>query len=260
MNLRSSSGSPRPAAWPSGPANGLDKTELSQKSGYDRNEVATREIAMTIRLKVNGVDHALDVEPDAPLLWVIRDELGLTGTKFGCGIASCGACTVHVNGEATRSCVTPVSAVEGAEITTIEGVSANGPTAGAAGLDRSSGAAMRLLPVRHDHGRDGAAENQSQRRARPISSRRSPISAVAAPIRVSVPLCAALPRPAARLRGDHDADTQNDPLRWRRGGRRADRGLRAVAEPPARARRQAGRRERTNASSPTGSRSAPTTR
>lgn len=83
---------------------------------------------MTIRLKVNGTEHVLDVEPDAPLLWVIRDELGLTGTKFGCGIASCGACTVHINGEATRSCVLPVSAAEGAEITTIEGVSAGGPT------------------------------------------------------------------------------------------------------------------------------------
>lgn len=83
---------------------------------------------MTIELKVNGTLHTLDVEPDAPLLWVIRDELGLTGTKFGCGIAACGACTVHVNGEAVRSCVTPVSAVVGAQITTIEGLSANGPT------------------------------------------------------------------------------------------------------------------------------------
>ena len=83
---------------------------------------------MTIRLKINGVSHELDVEPDAPLLWVIRDEIGLTGTKFGCGIAQCGACTVHVNGDAQRSCVTPVSAVAGAEITTIEGLSANGLT------------------------------------------------------------------------------------------------------------------------------------
>ncbi|HET7335371.1 MAG TPA: (2Fe-2S)-binding protein [Rhizomicrobium sp.] len=83
---------------------------------------------MTVQLKVNGVTRDLDVEPDAPLLWVIRDELGLTGTKFGCGIAACGACTVHVNGEARRSCVTPVSAVEGMDVTTIEGVSANGIT------------------------------------------------------------------------------------------------------------------------------------
>src|SRR5215469_14302638 len=83
---------------------------------------------MGIRLKVNGVEHELDVEDDAPLLWVIRDELGLTGTKFGCGIAQCGACTVHVNGEAQRSCVTPVSSVSDAEITTIEGISQSGNT------------------------------------------------------------------------------------------------------------------------------------
>lgn len=72
--------------------------------------------------KVNGVDYQLDVEPEMPLLWVLRDELGLTGTKFGCGIASCGACTVHVNGVAMRSCVLPVGQVEGAAITTIEGL------------------------------------------------------------------------------------------------------------------------------------------
>ncbi len=72
--------------------------------------------------KVNGVERNVDVEPEMPLLWVLRDELGMTGTKFGCGIASCGACTVHVNGSAVRSCVLPVSAVEGQEITTIEGL------------------------------------------------------------------------------------------------------------------------------------------
>jgi isoquinoline 1-oxidoreductase alpha subunit len=83
---------------------------------------------MTVRLKINGMVHDVDVEPDAPLLWVIRDEIGLTGTKFGCGVASCGACTVHINGEAQRSCVIPVSSVADAEITTIEGLSANGLT------------------------------------------------------------------------------------------------------------------------------------
>lgn len=80
---------------------------------------------MSIQLKINGKVHDLDVEPDAPLLWVIRDELGLTGTKFGCGIAQCGACTVHVNGNARRSCVTPVSSVVGAEIITIEALGEN---------------------------------------------------------------------------------------------------------------------------------------
>jgi isoquinoline 1-oxidoreductase alpha subunit len=84
---------------------------------------------MTIRLNVNGAVHDVDVEPDAPLLWVIRDELGLTGTKFGCGVAQCGACTVHINGEALRSCVIPVGTVENAQIVTIEGLSAGGPTA-----------------------------------------------------------------------------------------------------------------------------------
>ena len=76
-----------------------------------------------ITLIVNGKRHELDVEPDAPLLWVIRDEIGLTGTKFGCGIAQCGACTVLVDGKPTRSCLTPTGSVKGA-VTTIEGLSA----------------------------------------------------------------------------------------------------------------------------------------
>ncbi|MEJ6080667.1 (2Fe-2S)-binding protein [Vibrio sp. 1-Bac 57] len=72
---------------------------------------------------LNGEAKTADVESDTPLLWVIRDELNMTGTKFGCGIGTCGACTVHVGGRATRSCITPISSVEGAEITTIEGLS-----------------------------------------------------------------------------------------------------------------------------------------
>ena len=76
-----------------------------------------------VNITVNGTSHQLDVEGDTPLLWVLREEIGLTGTKFGCGIAQCGACTVHVNGEAMRSCSVLVSSVEGAEITTIEGLS-----------------------------------------------------------------------------------------------------------------------------------------
>jgi len=74
-------------------------------------------------LKINGTVYELDIEPDMPLLWALRDELGLTGTKFGCGIGNCGACTVHVNGAPVRSCSTPVNAVEGQEVTTIEGLS-----------------------------------------------------------------------------------------------------------------------------------------
>ncbi|MCP5358003.1 MAG: (2Fe-2S)-binding protein [Pseudomonadales bacterium] len=76
------------------------------------------------RFRVNGEEQELDIEPDMPLLWALRDELGLTGTKFGCGVAACGACTVQVNGNPVRSCVTPVSAVEGTNITTIEGLAA----------------------------------------------------------------------------------------------------------------------------------------
>ncbi|PKG79113.1 (2Fe-2S)-binding protein [Shewanella sp. Actino-trap-3] len=75
---------------------------------------------------LNGKPMTADVESDTPLLWVIRDELNMTGTKFGCGIGTCGACTVHVGGRATRSCITPISSVEGAEITTIEGLSEKG--------------------------------------------------------------------------------------------------------------------------------------
>jgi isoquinoline 1-oxidoreductase alpha subunit len=75
-----------------------------------------------INLKVNGKSHAVDASDDMPLLWVIRDLLGMTGTKFGCGIAQCGACTVHVDGEPRRSCVTPVADVAGSDITTIEAI------------------------------------------------------------------------------------------------------------------------------------------
>ena len=77
-------------------------------------------------LIVNGQSHNVDVEPDTPLLWVLRDTLGMTGTKYGCGIAQCGACTVHINGVATRSCSVQLSDAAGKEITTIEGLAANG--------------------------------------------------------------------------------------------------------------------------------------
>ena len=75
-----------------------------------------------ISLTVNGKPYQLDIEPETPLLWVIRDEIGLTGTKYGCGIAQCGACTVHIDGVATRSCSIPVEGVAGQNVTTIEGV------------------------------------------------------------------------------------------------------------------------------------------
>src|SRR6478609_7443666 len=75
-----------------------------------------------ISIRVNGTPHQLDVEAEMPLLWALRDEVGLTGTKFGCGIAACGACTVHVNGKAVRSCSYPVGSAAGAAVTTIEGL------------------------------------------------------------------------------------------------------------------------------------------
>jgi isoquinoline 1-oxidoreductase subunit alpha len=79
-----------------------------------------------ISLTINGKSHNIDVEPDTPLLWVIRENVGLTGTKYGCGVAQCGSCTVHVDGVAMRSCATPVSTVAGKKITTIEGLAENG--------------------------------------------------------------------------------------------------------------------------------------
>ncbi len=75
-----------------------------------------------VSLNVNGHSHQVDADPQTPLLWVLRDEIGLTGTKFGCGVAQCGACTVHVDGQAMRSCVAPVSAIAGRKVTTIEGL------------------------------------------------------------------------------------------------------------------------------------------
>ena len=78
-----------------------------------------------ITLTINGTQHQVDLEPDTPLLWAIRDAVGLTGTKFGCGIAQCGACTVHINGQAMRSCSVPIGGLEGATITTIEGLSSD---------------------------------------------------------------------------------------------------------------------------------------
>ena len=94
---------------------------------------------MSTRFTLNGKSVAVDVDPATPLLWTLRDELGMTGSKFGCGIAACGACTVHLNGTATRSCVLPVSAVAGQKVTTIEAV----------GSDKV-GAAVQAAWVRHD--------------------------------------------------------------------------------------------------------------
>ena len=92
-------------------------------------------------LNVNGHQHTLDADPATPILWALRDSLGLSGTKFGCGAALCGACTVHLDGQAIRSCVTPISAAQGKKITTIEAVTG--------GADRV-GAAVHAAWVKHD--------------------------------------------------------------------------------------------------------------
>ena len=79
-----------------------------------------------VRLNVNGTEHQLDADPQMPLLWALRDVLGLTGTKYGCGVAQCGACTVHVDGEARRACITPIGSLGATKVTTIEGLSPDG--------------------------------------------------------------------------------------------------------------------------------------
>jgi isoquinoline 1-oxidoreductase subunit alpha len=81
---------------------------------------------LPINLRVNGTSHSVDVEPETPLLWVLRDTIGLTGTKYGCGVAQCGACTVHIDGQAVKSCATPASAAAGKQVTTVEGLAKNG--------------------------------------------------------------------------------------------------------------------------------------
>ena len=118
---------------------------------------------MSFTLRVNGRTHTVDVEPTTPLLYVLRNDLDLHGPRFGCGLGQCGACTVLIKGEAVRSCVRPVSAVQGAEITTLEGLGAerHAPP-DAAGLDRRAGAAVRLLPERADPHGEGAARSQTR--------------------------------------------------------------------------------------------------
>ena len=113
-------------------------------------------------LNINGRNMSVEAANDTPLLWVIREQLQMTGTKFGCGAGLCGACTVHVNGEAVRSCQTSVSDAVGKKITTIEGLSRQGRSSAAEGLDRRAGSAMRLLPVRPDHAGGIAALQELQ--------------------------------------------------------------------------------------------------
>ena len=140
------------------------------------------------KINVNGQDATVDVDADMPLLWVLRDTLNLTGTKFGCGMALCGACTVHLDAQPVRACVTPISAVAGKKITTIEGLSADSSHPVQRAWIEAGRAAVRLLPVRPDHVRRGAvgAQPRSPRMRTSMPPWRV-ISAAAAPISASAP-------------------------------------------------------------------------
>ena len=117
---------------------------------------------MAYTIKINGSDQTVDVDGDTPLLWVLRDVLGMTGTKFGCGMALCGACTVHIDGQATRSCITTVDSIGQSAMTTIEAVGRDAQRQGdPEGLAGPRGRAMRLLPIRADHVGLGLAGEQS---------------------------------------------------------------------------------------------------
>ena len=125
------------------------------------------------KLNINGSVRDVQVEPDTPLLWVIREQVGLTGTKYGCGVAQCGACSVHINDAVQRSCSIRVGDVKETDrIVTIEGLSPNSSHPVQQGLGDGRRAAMRLLPVRPDHGGGGAARSRSRSRPMPTSTRR----------------------------------------------------------------------------------------
>ena len=112
---------------------------------------------MKAELSINGETRAVEADADTPLLWVLRDHLGMTGTKFGCGIGQCGACTVHLDGTATRSCLLPLEAAVDAKITTIEGLSPDSGPSAAARVAGNQCGAVRLLPGGHADGGRGAA-------------------------------------------------------------------------------------------------------
>ena len=189
------------------------------------------------RLTVNGKALEVNVDPSTPLLWVIREQVGLTGTKYGCGVAQCGACTVHLDGAAIRSCVMPVAGGRGqADHHHRRPRRRRRPAQGAAGLARAPGAAVRLLPVGHDHGGGRAPEGQAEADRRRHRRGRSPTSAAAA--RSS--RCVRPSTPRRRHRGSgHDRQDSEDrspllPRRHRRRRRRA----RPRPEPPVRRQRR----------------------
>src|SRR6201990_1107609 len=120
-----------------------------------------REACMAFTLKINGTPHEVDVDGDTPLLWLLRDVLGMTGTKFGCGQALCGACTVHLDGQPVRSCQTPVDSVGDSHYDRGDRPDAAGRGL-AEGVAGAGGRAVRLLPVRPDHVGGGAAEGHPE--------------------------------------------------------------------------------------------------
>jgi aerobic-type carbon monoxide dehydrogenase small subunit (CoxS/CutS family) len=113
-----------------------------------------------LTLNINKKSYNVDVDPDMPLLWVLRDKLGLVGTKYGCGMAQCGACAVHLNGEAVRSCVTKVSRAVGQQVVTIEGLSEAGRSSFTKGLDRTGRSSMWILPIGPDHVSGSSAQGK----------------------------------------------------------------------------------------------------
>ena len=146
-----------------------------------------------ITLHVNGQAQSFDGDPSMPVLWYLRDVLGLTGTKFGCGVAACGACTIHLDGEAIRSCVTAISDANGKSVTTIEGLDPKAITR-SKGLARAQCAAVRLLSGWPDHAGRRAAEADATSRRMPTSTERwTATFAAAAPITAFAP-------PSSKLR------------------------------------------------------------
>ncbi len=152
----------------------------------------------SINFTLNGKPQTVDAVPEMPLLWVLRDTLGMTGTKFGCGMAMCGACTVHINGDAVRSCITQIQNVAGKTVTTIEGLSADGSHPVQVAWMEERRSPVRLLPVRADHGRGLAAREKSHSRPTPISTK--PCAATSAAAEPTRHIRAAIHR-AAELEG-----------------------------------------------------------
>ncbi len=133
-----------------------------------QTDAAQEDAPMATTLNINGKDVVVQSPPDTPLLWVLRDELDMTGTKYGCGIAQCGACTVHLNGQPMRSCQAPIGSLAGVKIATIEGLGGAHPVQAA--VDQARRAAVRLLPVRPDHERRRRCWRRRRSRPTPTST------------------------------------------------------------------------------------------